>query len=491
MVRIRTWQVLALAAAFGFTVVLGIRGLPDRTSARKSNADVENLIASPTTTSADLRSKATNVIVISIDTLRADRMGLYGHERDTTPNIDRFAQAGRVFDRAYSTSPFTSPSMVSMLTGLYPGGHGVRLLWQRIEPELVTLPDLLAPAGIQSAAVISNIVLGNDATGLGDRFAYFDETLDESQAQRPDMLERRADATTDAAIAWLDDQRDPAQPFLLWVHYIDPHCPYDPPADKPLDFEHLAAQPLTADSIPASVREDGVLDGLEYVDRYDEEIAFTDVHVGRLLDRLAESGLLESSLIVITADHGEHLMDGDGGYFSHGFGVRDAVVRIPLIIHGAGAPPGRIHQPVSICDIMPTALAAVGIDPPSTIDGRSLLGAISPRPPYVEGPDTGGSGGLQRAFVYPDRKVIVQHGRSNVPRRAWAFDPVSDPGELNPLPVDASEPAYQVLARIILEEPHPGGVPEKYRRGQKPTALVATGADQQSIDSLRTLGYVE
>lgn len=489
--RVRTWQILAFAAAFGFTVVLGIRGLPDRSSARPFDADVENLIASPRMVSAGSGCKATNVIIVSIDTLRADHMSLYGYQRATTPNIDRFARTARVFDRAYSTSPFTSPSMVSMLTGLYPGGHGVRLLWQRIDAELVTLPDLLAPEGFQAAAIISNIVLGNDATGLGDRFAYFDETMDETQSQRPDMLERRADATTDAAIAWLDDKRDPNQPFFLWVHYIDPHCPYDPPADRPLDFVHPTARPLAADSIPESVRDDGVLDGLEYVDRYDEEIAYTDVHVGRLLDRVAESGLLESSLIVLTADHGEHLMDGDASFFSHGFGVRDAVVRVPLIIHGAGAPAGRVRQPVSICDITPTALAAVGIDSPSNIDGRSLLGAISPRPPYVEGPDTGGSGGLQRAFVYPDRKVIVQHGRSNVPRRAWAFDPLSDPGELNPLPVDVSEPAYQILARIILEEPHPGGVPEKYRRGQKPTALVAAGADQQPIDSLRTLGYVE
>lgn len=489
--RIRAWQLLVFASVFGFTVVLGIRGLPDVSAAKQFAGDVENLVAASASESALLEAKATNVIIISIDTLRADHMSAYGYERDTTPNIDRFARTARIFERAYSTSPFTSPSMVSMLTGLYPGRHGIRLLWQQIEPDLVTLPDMLATAGLQTAAVISNIVLGNKATGLGDRFGFFDEAMDDSQSQRPDMLERRADATTDAAIAWLDDQRDPAQPFFLWVHYIDPHCPYDPPTDKLLDFEHPTAQPLAADSIPSSVREDGILDGLEYVDRYDEEIAYTDQHVGRLLNHIAESGLLASSLIVITADHGEHLIDGDGSFFSHGFGVRDAVVRVPLIIHGAGARAGRIPQPVSICDVMPTALAAVGLETPPNIDGRSLLGAISPRPPYIEGPDTGGSGGLQRAFVYPDRKVIVQHGRSNVPRRAWAFDPVTDPGELNPLAVDASEPAYEVLARIILDEPHPGGVPEKYRRGQKPTALVAAGADHHSLDSLRTLGYVE
>jgi len=487
--RIRGWQIGAFAVALVLVVLVGKGGRSGPVPTVQSvSADVVNLVPTPAP-AADPQPR--NIILISIDTLRADHMGLYGYHRPTTPNIDRFARGALVFDRAYAAAPFTSPSIVSMLTGLYPYHHGVRLLWQQVDPDLVTLPDLLRAAGYQTAAVVSNIVLGNEAIGLGSRFDHYDEQMHDSTWHRPEMRERRAEATTDAAVAWLGTGRDPQRPFFLWVHYIDPHCPYNPPPDKPVAFTHDTPQPVQPRRIPPSVREPDILDGLFYVDRYDEEIAYTDAQVRRLLDALGDMDLLDSGLTIITADHGEQMIDGNTSFFSHGFDVRDAVVHIPLILRGPGLRARRESQPVSICDITPTVLAAAGADCPAGLDGRCLSADISPRPPYVEGPDSGGSGGLQRAFVYPDRKVIVQHGRSNVPRRAWAYDLANDPAERCPLPVDKAEPAYRILVRMILDDPNPGGVPEKYRHGKRPSALVAGGADAEAVTRLRALGYIE
>lgn len=487
--RIKIWQIVLFVLIAGSIISLGTkRSGRSNFVARLANHDSAQ-IETPHPAGAKRPTESVqSVILISIDTLRADHMSLYGYHRPTTPNIDRFAAKCRVFERAYATSPFTSPSIVSMLSGLYPQRHGVRLLWQRVDADLVLLSDRMRSAGFQTAAVISNIVLSNKATGLGDRFDYYDESMQATIKQRPQMLERGAAKTTDSALSWLAEHRDPVQPFFLWVHYIDPHGPYTPPDDKPINFSHSSPQIVDSKMIPKSVYEPDLLDGLEYVDRYDEEVAYADAQIGRLLERMEQMGLLQDSLVVITADHGEHLMDGNGTYFSHGFDVRDATVRVPLLVCGAGVPAQREPQPVSVCDVMPTVLAASGLEIPKGIDGRSLLGEISRRPPYVEGPDSAGSGGLHRAFVYADRKVIVQHGRSNIPRRAWAFDLAADPLELNPLTVDESEPAYWVLAQMILDDPHPGGIPES-RRGSG--CLVAEGADHESTDALRALGYIK
>ena len=436
------------------------------------------------------RANGPNVILISIDTLRADHMSLYGYERPTTPRIDAFAAGARVFDRAYATSPLTSPSVVSMLTGLYPNHHGIRLLWQKVDAGSITIADHLRRAGYHAAAIVSNIVLSGPACGLNLRFDEYDDRVEEPESNRPDMLERSARPTTDAAIEWLHQRRFGDKPFFLWVHYIDPHGPYTPPADAPADFRHEQPLPIDAERIADYVREPDLTDGLEYVDRYDEEIAAVDREVGRLLDALARSGIGEDALIILTADHGEQMMEGEYEYFCHGLDVDQSLIHIPLIVRHPSVPTGRIPHTVSLTDVTPTILAVTGLPVPDRLDGRSLAGEIALRPAYAEGRDSSGTGGLQRAFIYPGSKVVVQHGRSNVVKRAWGFDLGADPNEKSPLAVDSADPAYGALVDMVAAEVHPGGIPAVYAQGENPTAVTASGLDEDTRRALDALGYI-
>jgi len=433
---------------------------------------------------------APNVVIICVDTLRADHLGAYGYSRPTSPRIDAFAQSGRVFERAYSTTPFTTPSVVSMLTGLYPYRHGVRLLWQPLDRKVVTLPEWLRAAGYQTAAVVSNLVLSDEACGLGSRFDHYDDAVDEPEPNRPKMLERRAARTTDAALSWLNEGRDAARPFFLWVHYIDPHGPYLPLEDALVRFTHDVPRPVNRDKIAEYARLGDSTDGLDYVDAYDAEIAYADREVGRLMDGLHALGLASDALIVLTADHGEFLLERDDLLFGHGFSVDDAVIHVPLIVRHPSIAAGRMDDAVSIADVAATVLEVVGLTPPPGLDGRSLArGAGRGAPPYAEGPDPTGSGGLERALVYSQRKAVIRHGRANVPRAAWTEDAVN--GSALRAPLAADDPAYRSLAELIAADPMQARAESAEDSGAPPSALVADDLSDEAISKLRALGYVK
>ncbi len=268
-----------------------------------------------------------SLLLISVDTLRADHMSIYGYPRPTTPRIEKWFGDAQIFETAYATAANTSPSVVSSLTGLLPQGHGVRLLYQKISPDVVTVADLLGDAGFQTAAVVSNMVLTAEAIGLDQRFDYYDDFVDEQEPLRR-VFERKASRTTDAAIFWAATGRDSERPSFLWVHYIDPHGPYLPPPDKPTEFDHDAPVPINPNRVPAYQRIGGGSDGAEYIDLYDEEIAYLDREVGRLLKTYDRLGLLENTTVIFTADHGESMMEHHG-WFRHGYQVFEEIVRIP------------------------------------------------------------------------------------------------------------------------------------------------------------------
>lgn len=429
-----------------------------------------------------------NILIITIDALRADHMSLYGYSRPTTPRIDEFFGDTRVFDRAYSPAGSTTPSLVGMLTGLYPHHHGVRLLCQKIRKPTLTITDHVRRVGYQTAAVVSNAVLADVATGLGEKFDHYDDDVDEQEAHREDMFERRASRTTDAAITWLDGQRDPNKPHLLWVHYIDPHGPYRPPADAPVRFSHEGEVPVIPERIPTCSREPDVHDGLEYVDRYDEEIAYTDREVGRLLDHYRQTGLLEDAVIILTADHGEYMMEIEH-WFTHGFYVYEPTLRVPLAIRASGVPAGREITPVSIIDVTPTILALLGLPVHDQLDGINLAGTIHRRPIHVEGRDSRGD--FWRGLIDGYRKVVVRHGRSNVVREALVFDLSTDPQEQRPQPADSSDALYSSLQEIVANDPDRGGVPVEYVEGELPGPNVANGASERMMNALEALGYIE
>jgi arylsulfatase A-like enzyme len=441
--------------------------------------------------SADLSEPgARHVLLISIDTLRPDHMSLYGYERPTTPRIDAFFEHSLVYERAYAPEASTPPSVVSFLSGLLPQHHGVRLFYQKLPDSTATLADWLRDVGYQTAAVVSNGVLTAEAIGLDERFDDYDDFVDERELHR-EQYERRAAPTTDAALAWLAESRDASRPHLLWVHYMDPHAPYDPPSGKPAEFSHRGSRPLGGDRgrVAAWRLHPGVDDGLEYVDLYDEEIAYLDREVGRLLDGYRELGLADESLIVFTADHGEAMMEHER-WFGHGYHVYEEIVRVPLMIRGLGLPAERLPEPVSLIDLAPSILDAVGAEIPPGLDGRSLLDAdATPGTVLAEGGDHGRK---KRALIRGDLKYLVSVGRDGPGDRS-VFDLARDPLELSPRPWGPEDEITAAhLLELIESDPDPAGVPAEFEQGRRLEGpKIRPDLDEEARARLRALGYLD
>jgi arylsulfatase A-like enzyme len=287
-----------------------------------------------------------NLVVITLDTTRPDRLGCYGNHEIDTPNLDRLCERGVVFSRAVATAPSTLPSHASIFTGLYPRHHGARAnALYHLGNEQQTLAEVLSENGYETAAFVSAFVL-DSKFGLAQGFDHYDDDVLASNTPMG-FANRRGDVTTERAIQWLEKPR--SRPFFMWVHYFDAHAPYDPPAP----FAGRYAQP------------------------YDDEIAFVDQQVGRLLTALEASGDRET-LIVVAADHGEGM--GEHGEWSHALLVQESTLRIPLILYSrTGLPAGlNVAARVSQVDMMPTMLSLLGIGLPSDLDGVDLT--VSPNP---------------------------------------------------------------------------------------------------------------
>ena len=286
-----------------------------------------------------------SVLLVTIDTVRPDRLGYHGNLQIDTPALDRLAAEGVIFSGAVATAPSTLPSHASILTGLYPHRHGARANGTtRLRDDVVTLATRLSEEGYETAAFVSVFVL--DAQfGLSRGFGRYDDETGEGDGDFS-YPERRADLTADRAIQWLAGNR--AAPFFLWVHFFDPHGDYEPPPEY--------------DRYPIP---------------YDGELAFTDAQLGRLVQAAREAAG-EDLLIAVTADHGEAF--GEQGEETHSILLQEATLRIPLILHAPGAIPGGVHVPtrVSQIDIMPTILSLLGKPILSELDGIDLTRAPDP-----------------------------------------------------------------------------------------------------------------
>jgi arylsulfatase len=430
-----------------------------------------------------------DVLLVTIDTLRADHLSLYGYERPTSPGIERWFGDAAVFERAYSTEASTSPSIVSILSGRLPQEHGVRLFYQHVEKDVALLPDLLGPA-YQSAAVVSNTVLTDEAIGMAERFEHYDDFVDQRESARR-MYERNGRATTDAALRWLDASRDPSRALFLWVHFIDPHGPYRPPAAHDTRFDHDGRAPLEPERMPKYALLEGVDDALTYVDRYDEEIAFVDGEVDRLLRGVDERVGLDDTLVILTSDHGESLTERET-WFGHGFQVHEELARVPLCVRGPGVEPGRMKGLVSGIDVATTVLAFAGRSAPPGLAGLDLRrGDTVPgdRAVYVEA-------SLRdhqwRAAIRGDEKWRLRvrgAGRAIDERRRFALD--RDPGETGGEPWTRTD-ASLALEELVRSDPDPAGVPTEYVQGVRLDApKVAPGVTPEQLESLRALGYAE
>jgi arylsulfatase A-like enzyme/predicted amidohydrolase len=323
--------------------------------------------------------------LITVDTLRADRLASYGGAPGLTPHLDALAEESQVFLRSYAPSSFTLPSVAAILTGRYPEALGIWKNESGLPVSAATLAAELRGRGWRTAAVVSNFVL-RKSSGLAAGFDLFDDALPQREAVRK-WPERIAADTTAAALQVLADctAGTDARCFL-WVHYQDPHGPYTPPGDRRERF--LAAARAAADGgrslplvaervpfggIPPYQYLDGRSDVAFYRAGYDAEVQYVDEEIGRLLDGLFEHGLADRMLLVFAADHGESLGEADY-WFAHGELLTDPLVRVPLLIRDPALAPRRRDDPVSLVDLFPTALARLaGAPPDPDRPGRDLL----------------------------------------------------------------------------------------------------------------------
>jgi choline-sulfatase len=291
-------------------------------------------------------SRPKNLLIVTLDTLRADRVGAYGYAQAQTPALDALAARGARFAQATTTMPLTLAAHTSLFTGRFPTGHGVRdNTGFYVDDGLQTMAETLKAAGFRTGGFVGAFVL-DGRWGIAQGFdEYFDDfDLGEDVGPGLDAIQRRGNQVVDKALAWLGAAD--ARPFFGWVHLYDPHAPYDAP------------EPFSS-RFPAS--RDGA---------YDAEIAYTDAQVARLVAALDQSGHRDDTLVVVLSDHGEAL--GGHGEQQHGFFVYDESVQVPLIMAGPGVGARVIPDQVRIVDVMPTVLAMFDIPIPAGVQGASL-----------------------------------------------------------------------------------------------------------------------
>jgi arylsulfatase len=349
-----------------------------------------------------------NVLLITVDTLRADRLGCLGYPRETTPALDRLAAEALVFTRVESPRAKTTPALASLMSGLYPHEHGVRDLTTPLGPDVPVLAEALRRAGWATGALVGNWVLRDELSGLARGFDLWVEDLPDAFGVPPEQVpQRSARSLTDGALAALGlGPPGPAgagparplaregEPWFLWLHYMDPHGAYEPPAEERV-FRSAAPDPVPAHprpvpgelhapflalyNVPPEARlSEELVDAARVRDLYDAEVRYADREIGRLLDALRASGALERTLVIVTADHGESL--GEHRYwFEHGRHAYEVTCRVPLIVRvPERLPPGLARRPeparrgadLSLADLAPTLLELLRLPPLPAPPGR-------------------------------------------------------------------------------------------------------------------------
>ena len=431
-----------------------------------------------------------NVLLITIDTLRADHLGAYGYGRPTSPRIDALAASSALFERAYTFWPKTRGSFVMMMTGRLPSANG----YSKTHPILVdfnpTLAAALKGAGYETTALVDN---PNVAAryGYAKGFDRYRETWEEPALQT-EMA--RTQAITEEAVAFLRERRR-ASPFFLWLHYVNPHAPYTPPPPYDTAFLDSSARkgkplPVVPDFHGGIPRQWAVAgeDRLGYyVAQYDGEIAAVDREVGRVLDALAASGLAARTLVVLTSDHGESLGE-HGYYFDHGEDLFEPSMAIPLVVALPGAPAGvRSRALASTLDLVPTVLDAVKVSYPPDLAGTSLLREVR-----------GGAGsGAARLFGGNERNLSAtwdaRYRLVSVPEgdgvRLSLYDRVADPGETKDVSRARADAMREARRELELFQ-------ERADRGWARTRPLLEGKageapmSPEACERLRALGYV-
>ncbi len=397
-----------------------------------------------------------NIVLVTLDTTRADRMGFLGSTRGVTPALDALAREGVVFTRAFAQAPITTVSHATLLTGTFPPFHGVNDFGVPLAAGVPYLPDLLHGQGYRTAAFVGSLILdprGGTAPGFDRGFDVYDAGY---RTRRPGddryrTLERRAGEVVARALAWLSGAG--GGPFFLWVHLYDPHDPYEPPADLAKRF---AGAP------------------------YDGEIAAADRAVGRLVEGLRQRGLLSASIVAIAADHGEAL--GEHGEDTHGVFLYDETLHVPLMVRAPGVAPARVITRVRLADVAPTLLELAGLPRAAAMQGESLAPLWRPDPRVDDRPVYAETQYPRRAFGWSplvswraDRFLYVR-----APRREL-YDIVSDPTASTNLAERRDRVASGIDAELEQFVRRAAGVTPPQRQA---------GVDPAVAERLAALGYV-
>lgn len=416
------------------------------------------------------------VVIITVDALRADRLSGYGYDRPTSPVIDSILDDGLQFDAARTIEPLTGPSMCSMITGLVPHAHGATRNGLRIREDLGSLPKTLSDNGWRTAAFVSNWTLKDNITRLGGHFDTYGEVFTRRRWFGLLNSEATAEDVTDEALEWVSGHAasESAPPFLLWVHFVEPHAPYR--------FHTEFADRL------------GITDrDPKRSDRYDTEVAAVDLAVERLITGVESHVAPDEMIVVFTADHGESL--GEHDYWGHGRFLYEPSLRIPLGMRWKGTIEQRvIDDQATILDIAPTILELLDYEVPATFTGISWAeaakgGALPPDRAICYQAHKGAVHGehdddrkrskglLSVGIVRTDRKEILRVKNNT----HMLFDLAADPAELASLVIDdgpASDPLLECLGTISE------GLGALDR-------LTAKKLDDETIEQLKALGYIE
>jgi len=403
-----------------------------------------------------------NLLLITVDCLRWDRVGFGGYEREVTPNMDRLAEEGTVFTRAYSQAGWTLPSLATLLTGFYPRDHGAILLTTALKTDVGTLAERLSQDGYETRGYVTH-VLCLPEYGLNRGFDGYDHSvLDKGH---PHDISTSKEVT-DLALQGLNEAREP---FFIWVHYFDPHYLYLP--HEP--WEHFGEDPS---------------------DIYDQEVAYTDQHVGRLLNAVREKGLLERTVVFLAGDHGEEFGEHGGSYH---LTCHEEVLRIPMVVRIPSAKKREHRERVEQIDVVPTLLGLLGFDPEPGLPGKDVLkedtrGFVE-RPLFVERVRPPGL--LQKAVLRDQRKLIlvetvppenlspsardeatmVSHPKEG----EYLYDLDADPGEKKNLISEADPKEIESLKEAL----------QRFSETQSVQGL-EIHLNEKRRDELRSLGYM-
>jgi len=376
-----------------------------------------------------------NIILISIDTMRADHLGCYGYARNTSPVIDSLAAAGIMFSHFQAQAPHTTPAHATIWTGLSVAAHGAGTrdgLNYGLDPELPNIATVLKKAGYITLGMVNVSILGNDY-GVATGFDYY--SWNENGAGR-------AGETVDEYLRWLDENRGNPAPVFCLMHLYDVHSPYDPPA--PFDSLYCPGGSggvvgWSFDSLTHAVTNPEDRDHL--VNLYDGEISWVDSQIGRLISELHARGLDENTLIIITADHGEEFLEHGG--WGHSHALWQEILHVPLIICGPGIPSGAVDSiNAGQFDILPTVCGYLDIEPPAAVEGVDLLDSV-PRPADRIIPSSrvgmdkvfhwGVEGSEGLVCVLVEGMKAVRNYTDGDPGAMYNLD--ADPSEMNPLDV--------------------------------------------------------